>query len=648
MSVKVFLPLVFTFTFVVSSQQGALEQKFIVYAKSDEVAQTSCWKENEQLPCQELQNILTKGNDLNNEVVGPIKLQSSIHTSGLQEQFDSVRDTQECPTWMHYSNVMRRCVCGNNHHDMVKCNATLNEIYILDCCQMTYDNELQQEIAGLSFYGCVNVAEFGDIYHPVPANRSLINGVMCSKFFRDGRLCGACMNNYSPLVYSYQLHCKQCSEIQSKYNWAIFIVVAFVPLTLFYIFVILFKFNANSPTLHGFVFSAHMFASPIATRVFISGWKFGPVVTFLSKLLSTLYGIWNLDYFRILYPDICLRITTLQALTLDYAIAIYPLFLIILTYAIMKLYSQEYRLVVWLWKPFERCLLKFKKKKSIKTSIIDVFATFLLLSYNKILSVSFDLLAFTAPVNLNGKSVGRYLYYDATYKHFGPEHLPYAILALLSLTIFNILPFLLLLFYPMKWFQKCLNWFKLSHPALHTFVDSFAGCYKDGTESGTRDCRYFAALFLLIRILFYVIYQATRNASFFGWAGLLFALQTAFLIVTQPYKSIYNMYNTVSTIMFVLLTAVMVALSNANIAMVKDHQSVSITTITVAVVISLPQFYAIAISLNWICKQDIVRRLISRQHASHTRTLQRSSSESSLLAATENRMQNYKALALCQ
>ena len=57
---------------------------------------------------------------------------------------------------------------------------------------------------------------------------------------------------------------------------------------------------------------------------------------------------------------------------------------------------------------------------------------------------------------------------------------------------------LLLLFYPMKWFQKCLNCLRLSHVALHTFVDSFAGCYKDGTEPGTRDCRYFAALYLLV------------------------------------------------------------------------------------------------------------------------------------------------------
>ena len=241
-----------------------------------------------------------------------------------------------------------------------------------------------------------------------------------------------------------------------------------------------------------------MTANPANIRIMCSGWKFGSLVTFLTKLLATLYGIWNLDYFRTVYPNICLRLTTLQALTLDYIVAFYPLVLIMITFIAIKLHSREYRMVVWMWKPTKRCLLKVINTDGIKTSMIDVFATFLMLSCHKILSVNFDLLAFTSLIDSSGKSVGKFLYYDASYEHFGPDHLPYGILAIFSFTLnfINFLPFLLLLFYPMNWFQKCLNCFKLSHLALHTFVDSFAGCYKDGTEPGTRDFHYFAALFL--------------------------------------------------------------------------------------------------------------------------------------------------------
>ena len=288
---------------------------------------------------------------------------------------------------------------------------------------MTYDDDLQQVIAGLSFYGCVNLANIDTIYHHVPANRSQINEVMCGLFNRDGRLCGACRNGYSPLVYSYQLHCKNCTNADSKYNWAKFVAVAFIPLTGFYIFVVMFKFNSNSPKLHCLVLFAHLTTNPANIRIASSGWRFGSTATFLTKMFVTLYGIWNLDFFCTLYPDICLRLTTLQALSLDYVIAFYPLALIVITCVAVR---ANYRKCMW--KPIGRYYtFWFKDKDSSKTSMIDVFATFLLLSYSKILSVNFDLLAFTTPVNSSSKSVGRFLYYDASYKWFGQHHLPYGV-----------------------------------------------------------------------------------------------------------------------------------------------------------------------------------------------------------------------------
>ena len=575
------------------------------------------------IPHRNLPSIIARGRKPRAE-----SLATSVHQTNHTDAVD-------CPTWMYFSNQTKKCVCGVDNHDMVKCNAKHNETYILDCHQMTFDKKFQEVIAGLSVYGCVNQVNPNDIYHRVPANRSQINEVMCSPFHRGGRLCGACRDGYSPLVYSYQLHCKQCSEAESKYNWAVFIAVAFIPLTIFYIFVVLFKFNANSPLLHGFVFFAQIAGAPSNIRALTQGWMYGSAVTFASKLLATLYGVWNLDYFRTVYPDICLRITTLQVLSLDYAIAFYPLFLILVSYVAMRLHS---RIPFAAWKLAKRCLVKFRRKNSTKASMIDVFATFLLLTYSKILYINIDLLTPTVPVDPSGKSVGTFLYMDPNYVYFGPDHLPYGVLALILLITLNVAPFLLLLLYPMKCFQTCLNHLKASHVALHTFVNSFAGCYKDGTELGTRDCRYFAALFLILRITICTVFQATRTAVGYGWAGMILTAFTILLVIAQPYKAKYNIYNTVTTVMFGLMVLVTFGIMNTTIALDKAHQSVTLLIAITAILIALPQLYFMGLAIRWIHNSTCFKRFLL-----NNRIFERSPSESPLLETAENDSNGYES-----
>ena len=115
----------------------------------------------------------------------------------------------------------------------------------------------------------------------------------------------------------------------------------------------------------------------------------------------------------------------------------------------------------------------FRRNWDIKTSLVDAFITFLYLSSVKFMSVSFDLLA---PVHVKQlDSVGNeteswHLYYDATIPYFGKKHIPYAVLALSVLTLFTILPTLVLLFYPFACFQKVLNTLPICQHVLHTFM----------------------------------------------------------------------------------------------------------------------------------------------------------------------------------
>ena len=124
------------------------------------------------------------------------------------------------------------------------------------------------------------------------------------------------------------------------------------------------------------------------------------------------------------------EMTNIQALALDYIIAVYPLILIAVTYILVELHDWGFRPIIWLWKPFHRCFVRFRRQWDIRTSLLDAFATFLLLSYTKLLSVSFDLLFPMSITDVYGHTFSSmYLYYDATVEYFGNEHLPYGIMA---------------------------------------------------------------------------------------------------------------------------------------------------------------------------------------------------------------------------
>ncbi len=80
-----------------------------------------------------------------------------------------------------------------------------------------------------------------------------------------------------------------------------------------------------------------------------------------TQFLATVYGIWNLDFFRSFNLGICLETDTLETLALDLIVGIYPLLLVLISYVIVKLYEKDLRLLFFLWKPFHIVLSFFRR-----------------------------------------------------------------------------------------------------------------------------------------------------------------------------------------------------------------------------------------------------------------------------------------------
>ena len=521
-----------------------------------------------------------------------------------------------CPPWFEPSNGT--CRCGKTIHDIVKCDETLNESAILDCYCMTYNESTETIVVGACFYNCVSTNSTKDVvYRPMPKTVEGLNRDMCGDFNRDGQLCGECKANYSPPVYSYDLHCRMCSD--GQYNWMKYVAIAFVPLTVFLVLVLCCRISATSPQLNAFVTFCQAIAIPTNVRILLVAIysNSSPGASIAVRILTAVYGVWNLDFFRTLAPHtVCLKVDTLQALALDYSIAFYPLVLIVVTYVVIELHAHNFRVIVWIWRPFHRCFARFRQQWNIRTSIIDAFATFLLLSNIKLLSVSFDLLIPTSVYNMNGSVVGIYLYYDASVEYFGKKHLPYAILALFVVLTFVFFPILLLLLYPMRCFQRCLGVCGVSWHALHIFVDAFQGCYKDGTN-GTQDCRYFAAVYLILRFSLFILFAFTLSAVFYAVTILAVIGVAMLLVIVQPYKAEFAAYNVVDSVLILTLAMWCGSAMFFNIAATKAHRLLNTSLIVSILLAVLPLLYLVVIFLHWICsrkgnKRRLVQSIIGR------------------------------------
>ena len=526
-------------------------------------------------------------------------------TANWQDSNHSCNTSSSVPgcisLWQYCDNGV--CKCGPlPPYKALKCEVGKN-LTVMNYYCVTTDNTTLSTFTG----SCPFSPEFYEPYNfllVLPNTPHEVEELMCSQFNRSGILCGKCIDDHYPLAYSFDMNCVKCPN--GKSNWWKFLLVAFLPLTIFFFMVMLFKINITSSNLHGFVFFCQGIAIPALSRTYLIALSTNKNLQDNFRYLGSLYSVWNLDGFRFFKLDICLGTDLLQTLALDLAVGVYPLLLLMLSCLLLYLYDRNFKLLVIIWKPFKKVFSIIHRNWEIKTSLIDAFATFFLLSNMKFLSVAFDLLAPVEVYQLN-HSTGHLthswmFYYNATVPYFGKRHLPYAILAITVLTLFVLLPTLLLILYPLCWFQRFLNMFPFRWYILHTFMDTFQGCYKDGTEPGTRDCRCFACVFFILRLLGVVIGVLTLNPFYFLFMAMLLVLAAILLIVIQPFKSNIADHSNLNAMFLLLLAIWNVSVIGFNAALLNQAtlgivKTFVITSILIKIITPL---YLAAIIMKWM------------------------------------------------
>ena len=468
---------------------------------------------------------------------------------------------------------------------------------------MTFNTEQNLTELGRCMYGCGHSKD--TVYYTLTQSPLDLNS-SCEIMNRDSPLCGKCKPGYSPLVYSYDMSCMNCTDM--TYNWIKYIAVAYIPLTFFFCFVILFKFSGTSPLVRGFITICQGLVSSVSMRAYLIVTRGKSYSELVLKILGTMYGIWNLDFFRIVLPPICLDITPLQALSLDYAIAFYPLLLVMVTYLMIRLHSRDVRIVVCLWKPFHKLFHLVKRDWDFEGSVVKAFATFFMMSYLKILNVTTDLLVcsekYTLPLGEQKYQVKYVLYYDASVEYLKGDHLYYGTVAILIGVLVVILPLVFIVIYSMRCFQKCLNAVHINRQSMDILINCYQGYYKDGTN-GTRDFRFFSVIFFSLQIVIMGLFSVSKSTYSFLIAAVIIILYMFILLAVQPYKNQFKSYAVIDAYMLLTLSTAYIMTAAADVADVKASVFSTPSYVILGVIEMAPFMYMIGLIIWWF----IVRRL---------------------------------------
>ena len=400
-------------------------------------------------------------------------------------------------------------------------------------------------------YGAYNVTAPG--YIQLPTILTELDDYMCGPLHRKGLLCSECADGYGPSVTSYWHRCVNCAD--AWYGVPLFLLVEFVPITIFYLLVVIFQIRLTSTPMPCFIMLAQIYiialegVHPTGQSVEFTETKDGYIRLQDIKIAHVLYSFFNLDFFLSILPPFCISIKLkfFHIILFGYISVFYPIFLIGVTWLCVELHGRNYRLFKWLWRPFQLCFAKLKKQGlNTKSDLVDVFATFFLLSYNKCiyqtqmyygsgLYVVVDIDESGNHNSVHGASI------DGTYTstYFG------FLFPILCVSIlFCLLPPILLICYPFKCFRSCLSKCHLDVITVNTFVENFHGCYRNGLDGGC-DMRSFSGLYFVLRIVVclvpYVFSFDFKKHSFY-YSGVTFLIVALTIALVKPYKKPYANY----------------------------------------------------------------------------------------------------------
>ena len=452
----------------------------------------------------------------------------------------------QCPLW--HVERMGKCKCVSTLREYITCSRDTLVIHNNLC--LTWDNQSDSIYASY----CLSIpidhawckANSYEILTKFTGPE--LNEWMCGELNRQGAQCKQCISGYGPAALSDGISCADCSK--HRYLWILNLLMQLLCLTILFVAIMVLQIKGTASPWNIIITYSQLVVNALKYNVHTRNHIECYIDKRVNTALITILGVFNLDFLRLIIPPLCISssLRAIDTLFFDYILALSPILMTILVYTLLELHDHNWRIIKILSLPLRKLLNHncLQGRWHPKQSILSTFATFLLLSYSKLLFLSCNFLVTvqSSIVNRTGDIVNNtFLLYDPNIPYFRSKHIPYIIVALLVIAIFILLLPLLLLFCPTHLFRRLLTCCGFRRwDILHMIMDTFQGWYKDGTE-GTYDYRPLSALYMLLRIGLVAEYLTVIGLNIYSsgelkWylTGLMHVFLATFFLIAKPYK----------------------------------------------------------------------------------------------------------------
>ena len=160
----------------------------------------------------------------------------------------SGQDRLDCPPWEKEAINTSSCECRNDLPQPMPCrNGVIYQV--INRC-LTY-NEMTLYQAECPYIKLRDYdSSSNSTYIRVPTNLSEINSFSCSPLNRRGLVCSQCKQGYGVSFLTAGLRCAKCSS--PLRGWILYLVVQFLPVTLFYILIFMLQISVTSAPMNCF------------------------------------------------------------------------------------------------------------------------------------------------------------------------------------------------------------------------------------------------------------------------------------------------------------------------------------------------------------------------------------------------------------